>query len=523
VHADLVFAGGLAFVDGRAQRADVAVRGDRIVAVGAAPRDLVGPRTRVVPVDGLLIPGIQDAHAHPLWAGVESLRCNLSHLSGAAAYREAIAAYARENRHRAWVTGGGWSMSAFPSGTPHRRDLDDIVPGRPVLLHNCDHHGAWVNTRALELAGIDRDTPDPPDGRIERDSDGVPGGMLQEGAVDLVARHMPMADATERELALREAQAHLHGLGITGWQDAILGDYGGYGDPSPVYRALAARGELTARVSGALWWDRTQGAEQIPALRQRRAANSVGRFHTPMVKMMLDGVCENFTAAMTSPYAGGHGQGLSFVDFDSLKGNVHALAEAGFGVHFHAIGDAAARAALDAVAGLPPGARHQIAHLQVVHPDDVPRFGRLHVIANVQPLWACHEPQLDELAIPFLGPRRAGWLYPFGDLLRAGAPLAAGSDWPVSSPDPWQGMHVAVHRSLDGPVLLPGQRLSLNEALLAYTSGSAYANRCDEAGVIAPGRLADLVLLSHNPFDGDIRGTRAVRTYVGGELVFDAG
>jgi predicted amidohydrolase YtcJ len=141
----------------------------------------------------------------------------------------------------------------------------------------------------------------------------------------------------------------------------------------------------------------------------------------------------------------------------------------------------------------------------------------------MQPLWACHEPQLDELAIPFLGPHRAAWLYPFGDLLRTGAPLAAGSDWPVSSADPWRGMHVAVHRYLEGAVLLPGQRLTLRDALLAYTSGSAYANGCDEAGVIAPGRLADLALLSLNPFDGDILGTRVLRTYVGGELVFDAG
>ena len=518
-----MFAGGFAFVDGRPRRSDVDVKGDRILAVDVSSRELIGPDTEVVPVDGLLVPGIQDAHAHPVWGGLESLRCNLSLLSGAAAYRDRIAAYARENPHRGWVTGGGWMMSAFPLGTPHKRDLDEIVPDRPVLLHNCDHHGAWVNGRALELAGVDRDTPDPPDGRIERDPDGTPSGMLHEGAVDLVARLLPALDDAERVLALRKAQAHMHSLGITGWQDAILGEYGGYADPSPVYRALAGSGELTARVTGALWWDRTVGTEQIPSLIDRRRANRVGRFHTPMVKMMLDGVCENFTAAMTSPYLGGHGSGLSFVDYAELPEHVHALAGNGFGVHFHAIGDAAVRAALDAVEGMLPGARHQIAHLQVVHPDDVPRFGRHQVIANMQPLWACHEPQLDELAIPFLGAHRAAWLYPFGDLLRTGAPLAAGSDWPVSSADPWRGMHVAVHRYLEGAVLLPGQRLTLRDALLAYTSGAAYANGCDEAGVIAPGRLADLALLSLNPFDGDILGTRVLRTYVGGELVFDAG
>lgn len=516
-----MFAGGLAFVDGRPRRADVAVKGERILAVGESLRELIGPRTEVVPVDGLLIPGIQDAHAHPVWGGLESLRCNLSELDGAHAYLARIAEYAAQNPDREWITGGGWAMAAFPRGTPHKRDLDDIVPDRPVLLYNCDHHGAWVNSRALELAGIGQGTPDPPDGRIERDADGSPSGVLHEGAMDLVGRFTPPPGQTLLQAALRYAQAHMHSLGITGWQDAILGDYGGYADPSPVYRALAQTGELTARVTGALWWQRTQGTEQIPSLVRRRAENEVGRFRTPMVKMMLDGVCENFTAAMTSPYLGGHGSGLSFVDFGSLREHVHALAGAGFGVHFHAIGDAAARAALDAVEGLPPG-RHQIAHLQVVHPDDVPRFGKLHVIANMQPLWACHEPQLDELAIPFLGPQRAAWLYPFGDLLRGGAPLAAGSDWPVSSADPWRAMHVAVHRSLDGPVLLAGQRLSPSDALLAYTSGSVYANGYDDAGVIAPGRLADLVLLSGNPFESNFLGTRTQRTYVGGELVFHA-
>ncbi|GIH07297.1 amidohydrolase [Rhizocola hellebori] len=505
------------------QRAQVAVKGERIIAVGDEVAGLVGPNTQVVPVSGMLAPGIQDAHVHPVWGGLEVLRCDLSPYTEASAYRQAVAHYARANPDRGWVTGGGWSMAAFPGGNPHRRDLDDIVADRPVLLHNCDHHGAWVNTRALELAGIDRLTPDPPDGRIEREADGTPTGVLHEGAVALVARHLPEASAAEYEAALRIAQTHLHRLGITGWQDAILGPYGGYRDPSPAYRALAASGELTARVCGALWWDRDRGTEQIEELVARRAENAIGRFGTPMVKIMLDGVAENFTAALTEPYLCGHGNGLSFVDFDRLPGYVKALSAAGFGVHFHAIGDAAVRAALDAVAATGKSvARHQIAHIQLIDPRDVPRFGQLGVIANMQPFWAGHDPQLDDLVLPYIGPERSGWLYPFGDLHSSGARLAAGSDWPVTTANPWQGMEMAVTRAMHSDeVLLPAQRLGLVTALTAYTLGSAYANSCDEAGVIEAGRLADLILLDRDPFLGEISQTRVTQTYVGGERVFD--
>ncbi|HCT79516.1 MAG TPA: amidohydrolase [Micromonosporaceae bacterium] len=525
MYADLVFVGGPVFLATGPQLADVAVQDDRILAIGQV-KDLIGPQTEVVPIDGMLVPGVQDAHVHPVWGGLEMLRCELSWIEGVTGYRRAIAEYARAYPGRAWVTGGGWAMTAFPGGTPHRRDLDDIVPDRPVLLHNCDHHGAWVNTKALELAGIDATTPDPADGRIEREADGTPTGLLHEGAVALVTRHLPPESQAEYEAALRLGQKHLHRFGITGWQDAILGEYGGYRDPSPAYRALAASGELTARVTGALWWDRDRAAEQIEELVARRAENAIGRFGTPMVKIMLDGVAENFTASLTEPYLGDRGRGLSFVDYERLPEHVKALVRQGFSVHFHAIGDAAVRAALDAVAASEPGsnARHQIAHLQLVDPQDVKRFGSLGVIANMQPFWACHEPQLDTLAIPFLGAERASWLYPFGDLLRAGTPLAAGSDWPVSSADPWQGMHVAVNRAYHGDhVLLPAQRLDLMTALSAYTRGSAYANGCDEAGLIAPGYLADFVVLDRNPFQGEIRETRVLQTYVGGERVYDGG
>jgi predicted amidohydrolase YtcJ len=253
-----------------------------------------------------------------------------------------------------------------------------------------------------------------------------------------------------------------------------------------------------------------------------------------MVKIMLDGVVENFTAAMAQPYLHGHGSGLSFVDDGSLRDAVKALDAAGFGVHFHAIGDAAIRSALDAVAasGLrsinrSAKHRHQIAHLQVVDPADVPRFAELGVIANVQAYWATHEPQLDTVCIPALGEQRTGWMYPFRDLQRSGAVLAMGSDWPVTTADPWQAIHVAVNRALPqaplGQALLPEQALSLSAALTAATLGSAEANGCREAGVIAVGHHADLVVLDRDPFKrpaGEIGQTRVRQTFVGGQRVY---
>ncbi len=544
VHADLVLTGGPVLTNGpaRTRASSLAVTGERITAVGHDEvRQLIGPKTEVVDLAGkLLIPGFQDAHVHAVFGGTELGECDLSDATGPAEYRSRIAAYAAAHPGRAWITGSGWAMESFEGGVPTRHMLDEVVPDRPVYLLNRDHHGAWVNTRALELAGLTRDTPDPADGRIEREPDGAPGGTLQEGATALVARLVPPTTAAERLAGLLRAQRLLHSLGITGWQDALLGEFNGQPDPSDAYLTAARDGSLTARVNGALWWDRARGAEQIPELVARRADSSHGRFRAGSVKIMQDGIAENFTAAMTAPYLDGCGcatanSGLSFVDPAALREHVTALDALGFQVHFHALGDRAVREALDAVEAARTAngrrdTRHHLAHLQVVHPDDVPRFARLGAIANIQPLWAAHEPQMDELTIPFLGPERAAWQYPFGDLLRSGATLAAGSDWPVSSPDPLAGLHVAVNRTPPdadgGRVFLPGQRLDLATALAAYTAGSAHVNGLDDAGELRPGNLADLVVLDRDIFAGPpqaVGQARVERTYVGGSLVHALG
>ena len=247
-------------------------------------------------------------------------------------------------------------MSAFPGGTPTAAMLDPVTGNRPAFIVNRDRHGAWVNTAALQLAGITSATPDPDDGRIERDDQGVPTGMLHEGATRLVAELLPMPDLAHCVRALLRAQQHLHGLGLTGWHDAIIGSYlGVYPDAYDAYRVIDASGELTASVTGAMWWDRHRGLEQIPEFVARRAETLQGkRFRTTAVKIMLDGILENGTAALLSPYLGGHlcGSGTRFVGADDLREAVAALDAQDFQVHMHAIGDQAVRDALDAVAAL---------------------------------------------------------------------------------------------------------------------------------------------------------------------------
>ncbi len=527
----------------------VAVRRGRVVALGSdAVRELAGSRTRVVDArGGLVLPGFQDAHVHPPFAGRQRRQVWLNDTVGLDAYLDQVAAYARTHPDEPWVLGGGWSMEHFPGGTPRKEDLDRVVPDRPVFLFNRDVHGAWVNSRALAVAGIDRDTPDPHDGRIERDPDtGEPSGTLHEGAAySFNDRLVPEPGRAEWEASVVEAQSHLHALGITGWQDAWV-------TPATLeaYGSLADAGRLTARVVGALWWDRHRGLEQVDDLLDQRERGRRDGFFPTTVKIMVDGVLENFTGALLEPYCdgcGGHtdSQGLAYVEPDLLDAAVTRLDQAGFQVHMHAIGDRAVRYALDAVAaargvaaahgrpGGPAGShggdnRHHVAHLQLVHPDDLPRFRALGVTANCQTYWAQSEPQMDELTIPFLGRDRAERQYPFADLLRSGATLAMGSDWAVTTADPLQQVEVAVTRvdpeHRDNAPFLPEQRLPLTVALRAFTAGSAWVNHDADGGTLAVGNRADLAVLDRNVFDpttGLPGEARVTHTVAGGVVVHE--
>lgn len=519
----------------RGRVGDVVVEGGRVTRVGD---DLAPVGARRIDVDGaLLLPGFTDAHVHPVQGGLERLACDLSDVPvDSAAYLAHIGDHARSRPELEWVQGGGWAMAAFPGGLPTAAQLDEVVPERPVALANRDHHGMWVNSRALELAGITASTPDPADGRVERGADGRPTGVLHEGAMGLLAHVLPAADEDQMYAGFLEGQRHLHALGITAWQDAIVGAYSGMRDAGPTYARAAASGDLTATVTGALWWDRDRGSDQVAELVEKRAVWTAGRFSATAVKIMQDGVAENGTAGLVEPYLDrcGHATGntgLSFVDPQRLRHHVHDLDRQGFQVHVHGLGDRAVREALDALEGTDPARRHHIAHLQLVHPDDVPRFAELGVAANIQALWACHDEQMTELTIPFLGAERARRQYPFADLHAAGARLVAGSDWPVSTPDPLAAIHTAVHRTSygdPGPAgtdpFLPEQALPIDVAFAAYTRGSAWVNHRDDAGRIGVGAVADLVVLDRDPFlaPDEIAAARVRSTWIDGECVHDA-
>ena len=516
----------------------LAVTDGRIAAVGTpdALLPFVGRRTRVLQLRGeTVLPGFHDAHVHPPTGGRHLLECNLHDLPWERdAYLRRIGEYARAHPSEAWIVGGGWAMPAFPGGTPSRLDLDAIVPDRPVYLENRDAHGGWANSAALALAGVSATTADPPDGRIVREPDGGPQGTLHEGATRLVERLLPPFTRERWKEALRRAQAYLHSFGITAITDAWVTP-----EHVPAYRALAERGELTLRTSLSLWWDRALGLEQLAWFERARREAAVGRLHATSVKLMLDGVLENGTGALLEPYLDRTGRptdnrGIALIDAHALADEIApALDRAGFDLHVHAIGDRAVRAGLDAVAAVrasngPADRRPHIAHVQVVHPADIPRFASLGVAATIQPLWAGWEAQMRDLTVPFLGPERSAWQYPFASLARSGARLAGGSDWSVSTPNVLQEVEVAVNRVVPGargvePPFLPDERIDLDAALRAFTTGGAWVDRLDgAAGSLEPGMLADLVVLDRDLHDrgaGEIGDARVLLTMVEGDAV----
>ena len=518
----------------------LAVTDGRIVAVGSRTdvEPLIGPGTRVIRLNGeTLLPGFQDAHIHPVQGELTAMQCDLSELR-AEQFHAAIRDYATGHPERDWVVGAGWSVTDFPDAAPRRAELDALVPDRPAFLWSRDGHSAWVNSRGLELAGISAETPDPAGGLIVRDPDGSPSGTLREGAVSLVEAFVPPPTAEEHVTALAAVQRRLHAFGITGWQDASVYDSGATARQLEAYRTSAQAGSLQARVVASLFWDPRLGIEQVEGFVDQAASAGVGRLRASTVKIWVDGVIEGLTAAMLEPYTDEQGnptdnRGMALVPPESLREAVTALDAAGLQVHMHAIGDAAVRSALDAIeaarqANGTSDLRHHIAHIQLIHPADLPRFAALGATGNMQPIWACHEPTMDQRTIPFLGAERTGWQYPFASLLRHGARLAAGSDWPVSSANPLLEIEVAMTRvnelTRSGEAFLPDERLTLDEALSAFTIGSAYvSHRDDETGSLEIGKLADPTLLDRNlrdPDAGPIGEARVQATWVEGREVY---
>lgn len=541
-----VFINGSAFTAGwsGSKALGVGVTDGRVTAVAPDADLLAAGADEVVDLHGgLVAPSFQDAHIHAVPGGIELLGCDLSGCDSAEETLGVIADYAAGHPDSEWIRGGGWTLAHFPGGTPTAEALDRIVPDRPVALMNRDHHGMWVNSEALRRAGIDASTPDPASGRLERDAAGNPTGMLHEGAMGLVEHIVPGHSAATAVAGLLAAQEDLFALGVTGWQDAYVGETGGVTDTLQTYLCALDSGALKGRVTAALWWERDRGVEQISDHAGRRdfvaSLNRPELLRADSIKIMVDGVAENFTAALSEPYLDpcGHvtdNAGLTFFTPEELHKAIVAADRSGFQVHCHTLGDRATTLALDGIAQIGQSRAprpHHLAHLQMVAAADVQRFTELGVTANLQMLWAAADEAITELTIPFVAPELVERTYPFRELRDARVDLCAGSDWPVSSADPLEGMRVGVTRAEPGtpagsPVdarVRPDQAIDLATAFAAYTDGSARINGHDDCGRLEQGFRADLVVLDRDPFDGPAEGldeTSVVSTWMDGERVY---
>lgn len=531
--ADLVLRGGVVHpmtAAGTPAQA-VAIRADTIVFVGAdsAVTRWIGRDTRVVNLAGrAVLPGFHDAHVHPVKGGLQVSGLDLTDAGSVDSLLALVARYARAHPDDAWITGRGWQLPLFPDANPHRRLLDAIEPDRPVFLIAMDGHSAWANSAALAAAGVDAATPDPPGGRIERGPGGAPSGTLRERATALVARLVPPPDPEDHVRALEAALRRAAALGITGLHDARAG-----AQDLAAYRTLAARGALTAHVTASVALD----PDTLRGPPEPAPPGAPPYFRVSGFKLFLDGVLEAQTAALLEPYlTAPRDRGPTMIARETLLPLVAALDARGDQLHFHAIGDRAVRDALDAVAHAaavngPRDRRPLLAHLQLIHPDDLPRFAALGAIAVFQPLWAYRDTYITELTEPRIGPARSARLYPIGSVVRAGGRIAGGSDWPVTSLDPWRAIEVAVTRRAPGAdrgaPWLPGETVSLRTALEAYTINAAYATHLAErTGSLEVGKAADLIVVDRDPFAVPATALHTLRvllTVFAGTIVYDGG
>lgn len=539
--ADLIVHNGRIFRSGPpGSRTDdpataVAIGDGRILGIGDE-RDARGwsrPTTTVVDAEGgLVMPGFNDAHMHLRDGAISLDRLDLFGITTLDAVQQAIAEYAAARPDQPWVAGRGWLYAAFPGGMPTREHLDAVVPHRPAYFECFDGHSAWANSRALEIAGVSAATADPPDGRIVRDAGGRPTGALKERAAELVDRLVPVPDAAEMPGLLERALLGAAALGITAVQDA-------WGRPEELrlLRELAAGGRLPVRVRLALemppWNGGTDFGRRLVELEALRAEEpDTAHLRTGILKSFLDGVVEARTAYLLEPYPGTNAHGDPRWADDELRDAVAVVHARGWQVELHAIGNAAVRQALDAYEALGAGEaaarRHRIEHIETIHPADLPRFPRLGVVASMQPMHAVPDASQVDVwsdALP-AAVAASGWR--LRSLLRAGATLAFGSDWPVVPIDPMLEMQAAVHRrAANGQPeggWLPEEGISVADALTAATWGSAYAEHAEqERGHLSPGALADLIVLDRDLLDeapGAVAGSRVRLTVVGGRIAY---
>lgn len=511
----------------------LAVRDGTIVAVGPTRevKRLIGPETEVVDCrEGgwAVLPGFIDAHTHLVWSATELEDVDLWEATTLEELLTPITAQAEAYPDAPWIRGGGWDVSIF-DGQLHRSQLDGIVPDRPVYMASADAHSAWLNSRALTEAGITADTLDPEGGEIERDEDGEPTGILRENALALVEAVLPAYPEAQVDTGLTWALEEANAYGLTTLVDAAVEPWMLDG-----YRRFEQAGRLTVRIHGAVEVLPTNIPGGVAEATELADTYHSDLIQVDQVKLFLDGVIETQTASMIEPYVDGTNGVPLFTD-EALRQAFEAADAAGFQIHTHALGDGAVRQSLDALEWLSQarGAadrRPLLAHLEVIDPADVPRFAALGAFADFQLLWAYPDSYIQELTWPVIGPERSEWLYPVQAVVEAGGAVVAGSDWSVSSMNPWEACEVAVTRQdpwEGGDVLTPQHRIDLHRCLRAYTAEAARAVfEESRLGTLEVGKVADLVLVDRDPFAvaaEELSDVTVRRTWLGGKGVYDAG
>jgi predicted amidohydrolase YtcJ len=513
----------------------VAVRGNKVVRVGSNReiQRLKRAQTKVIDArGGAVIPGFNDAHAHLINGGLSLDQISLSDATTLDAIKDTVRVWSESHPERTWITGRGWSYQAFGGAMPTRQLLDQLVPDRPAYLIAYDGHTGWANTRALKLAGINRHTKPPANGTIVKEPrTGEPSGALKESAMALIAAVAPQPTDEDRLAAARSAIDEANRFGITSAQDA-----GGTAEDLQLFDRLRKRDELSLRIYQALRADATldaAGLDALNAVRTRFADDPL--LKTGAVKLIADGVIESHTAAMLEPYANRSTKGDPRFTPEQLNKVVAMLDQAGWQVMTHAIGDAAVRMTLDAYqaaakANPAPerGRRHRVEHIETIDPADIARFGKLGVIASMQPLHATPSPEPGDIWSVNLGDERAarGWLW--HSIAKAGGRLAFGSDWPVMALDPLKGLHVAVTRTTPDGLpeggWIPAQRLPLRKAIDAYTRDAAFASFDEQRkGTLTRDMLADIVVLTDDIFSAPasrLTTTEVAVTIVDGKVVY---
>lgn len=535
---DLIVINGKVYAaDGGADLAEaVAIRGNKVIRVGSNREIQRLKRAQTVVIDakgGAVMPGFNDSHAHLINGGLSLDQINLGDATTIDAIKDTIRVWSEAHPEREWITGRGWYYQPFNGTMPTRQVLDALVPDRPAYLIAYDGHTGWANTKALKAAGINRRTKAPANGAIVKDPrTGEPTGALKEAAMALMTAAAPKATDEDRLAAILAAIDEAHRFGITSVQDA-----GGTAEDLELFDRLRKHGKLTLRVYQALRADATlteAGLDAIDQVRTRFADDPL--LKTGAIKLIADGVIESHTAAMLEPYANRPStKGDPRFTPEQLNKVVAMLDKRGWQVMTHAIGDSAVRMTLDAYqaaaetnAALERGRRHRIEHIETIDPDDVPRFGKLGVIAAMQPVHATPSPTPGDVWSVNIGDARAsrGWMW--NSIAKAGGRLAFGSDWPVMTLDPLKGLHVAVTRTTPDGLpeggWIPTERLPIRKAIDAYTRDAAWAS-FDELrkGMLKRDMLADIVVLTDDIFSGPasrLTTTEVAVTIADGKVVY---